>query len=205
MPRLPLNDRPAPAAADAGARRTHIPGEAGVWVLIVGDLIIFAAFFLTFLYYRLQQPDSFVASQNRLHRGLGLVNTAVLITSSLLVAVAVRRARAAVGSTSRAWIGAVSCGVIFIAIKIVEYSQEISAGVTFSSNTFFNLYFAYTGIHLAHVVVGTSVLLLMLPAVKRLQRGHPSKGDLVSTECAASFWHLVDVLWLVLYSLLYLI
>jgi nitric oxide reductase NorE protein len=183
----------------------HIPGEAGVWILIVGDLVVFALFFFTFLYYRTAQPDVFGQSQRDLNRGLGLVNTIVLLTSSLFVAMGVRRARAGTGNARALMMGAAACGVVFAVIKSVEYWEKISAGVSMSTNLFFTLYFAFTGIHLLHVVVGTGVLVFIAKVAARVQGRNARKMDVVVMESGASFWHLVDILWIVLFSLLYLV
>jgi nitric oxide reductase NorE protein len=183
----------------------HVPGEPGVWVLIIGDLLIFAVFFVSFGYYRAHQLSVFTQSQGQLNRTLGLANTIVLLTSSLLVAVGVRRARAGTGVPRRYILAAAGCGAVFVLIKSVEYFEKISEGITFSTNMFFTFYFSLTGIHLLHVLIGTAVLVFIAPIAVRVRAGNPKQPDVVMLESGASFWHLVDVLWIVLFSILYLL
>jgi nitric oxide reductase NorE protein len=94
------------------------------------------------------------------------------------------------------------CGIGFMVVKYFEYSSKIHAGITLSTNNFFMLYFVYTGIHLIHVVLGTGVLITMAWYV----RSGPIAAALIGNlESGASFWHLVDMLWIVLFALLYLV
>jgi len=183
-------------------RARSVPGEDGLWVLIFGDLFVFSLFFMTFLYYRGGEQNVFVTSQVTLNRALGLTNTFLLLTSSLLVASATRRVREGRRGPRALFIGAMACGFGFILIKAFEYGAKFDAGIGFTTNDFFMLYFAFTGIHLVHVLVGLVVLGLV--ASLSGKPGARTTG-LVWIECGAIFWHLVDLLWVVLFSLFYLL
>ncbi|WP_068071771.1 cytochrome c oxidase subunit 3 [Novosphingobium lentum] len=179
----------------------HVPGEPGVWVLILGDLMVFSTFFVMFAYYRGLDPATFAAGRQLLDVRLGLVNTLVLLTSSLLVAMAVHRVRAERPGAPALLLGAMGCGLLFGAIKALEYSAKIQAGIGFGSSTFFMLYFAFTAIHLLHVLLGVGVLAFMRGVAAR-----PGAAQrMVAIESGATFWHLVDLLWIVLFALIYLV
>jgi nitric oxide reductase NorE protein len=187
----------------APARRTpHVPGEIGIWTFIAGDLVLFSLLFFLFLQYRAGQEALFTESQRHLDQALGLVNTALLLSSSWLVASAVHAARRQqLPIASRCFAAAFACGAGFIVVKYFEYGEEIRAGFTPNSNDFFMYYYVYTGIHLIHVVIGMGVLATL--AVYSRSAGPAAK--IQHLESGATFWHLVDLLWLVLFALLYLV
>jgi nitric oxide reductase NorE protein len=181
---------------------THrrIPGEAGIWVLIGGELVAFSAFFLVFAYYRGLAPDQFQSGHLLLDHGIGLANTLILLTSSLFAALGVVRVRDGRDGAAFWFRMALLCGGMFAAIKLFEYGQKVSAGITPLSNDFFMYYFAFTGVHLLHVVIGSGALIFAIGVCRRA----PSANRTMIVECAAIFWHLVDVLWIILFSLFYL-
>lgn len=184
------------------AETRHIPGEEGVWVFIGGDLIIFAVFFITYAVARTQEPALFASSQAELNRGLGLANTLILLTSSWFVARAVAAARIGAPAARRNLCFAVALGVAFAVLKAVEYSEKIAAGFTLNSNNFFIYYYMFTGIHLLHVIVGLGVLLW---TITRFDKGGKLRGNVSAVEGSGVFWHLVDLLWIILFALLYLV
>jgi nitric oxide reductase NorE protein len=180
----------------------HLPGEPGVWVFILGDMLIFAVFFLVFIYYRSHDVPLFRQSQAALNQGYGAFNTFLMLSSSWFVALAVQAARSHRAVLSaRLFALAFGCGVGFVVVKFFEYSEKIRAGLTLTSNDFFMYYFVFTGIHLMHVLIGMGVLILLWTTVRR---GVDAKSVNI-LESGASFWHLVDILWIVLFALLYLI
>lgn len=178
----------------------RIPGEGGVWLLVGGDLLAFSLFFLVFSYYRHLQPEVFEAARQTLNRRIGLTNTLVLLTSSLFVAIGVRRVLADRAGAGRMFLAAMGCGGLFIVLKAVEYGQKIAHGITPLTNDFYLYYFAFTGIHLAHVVIGSGGLFVMAQVSRR--EASPTRSLIV--ECGATFWHLVDLLWIMLFALFYL-
>lgn len=188
--------------ADAAPPRRHVPGEEGVWVLIIGDLFVFTNFFGMFAWYRGQELAVFAAGQATLARGLGLANTLLLLTSSLFVAMAVHRARAGREGADRLITWAMLCGLGFVAVKIAEYGAKVEAGIGFSSSSFYMLYYAFTGIHLIHVLIGLGVLAYVRSAARDPLA---ATTRMVGIESGASFWHLVDLLWIVLFALFYVL
>jgi nitric oxide reductase NorE protein len=185
-------------------RAAHLPGEPGVWVLIGGDLLIFSLFFLSFMAYRNASPTIYSSAQSQLNLKLGVLNTILLLTSSWFVATAVQAARRT--SPHRAAIFftlAFLCGLCFVGIKGIEYHERLAAGASIAGNEFFMFYFMLTGVHLLHVLIGLGVLLWLRQ--KTSGRAPLTAQKMVLIESGATFWHLVDVLWIILFALLYLV
>jgi nitric oxide reductase NorE protein len=192
-----------PGAQRAAERNTHVPGEPGIWILIFGEMSVFAAIFASFLYYRAFDVAGFTAAQAHLSKGIGLVNTLLLLTSSLLVAKGVQAARAGDSDTApKLFAAALACAVGFIGAKAFEYFELFGQGIAIDSQLFFGFYFGLTALHLGHVVIG-SVLLALLTAATRRPLAKP--GHLAIVESGGCFWHMVDLLWIVIFPLLYLI
>lgn len=200
------------AAIDLAARVTPavdtevervVPGELGVWVFILGDMLVFSLLFGSYAWYRHQDHALFVASQATLSIAFGVVNTLLLLTASLLVVLALHRARrSSIDSVPPLLAQAVGCGVGFCVSKFFEYREKISAGYTLLSNDFFMYYYMLTGIHLLHVAVGLGVLIFLYC---RARQGRYAASDMRNLESGGLIWHMVDLLWIVLFPLLYLI
>jgi nitric oxide reductase NorE protein len=198
-----LSHDPARGEAPKRTSSGHVPGEAGVWLVIFGEMSVFAALFASFLAHRANEAAVFAAARAELSKPIGLTNTLLLLTSSLFVAMGVRAAgRARTDAAPRLFAAGLACGLGFIALKAVEYHALFSRGVSVSSNGFFGYYFGLTALHLGHVVVG-SAFLGALTFVTRRPLTRPSSRALV--ESAGCFWHMVDLLWLIIFALLYLV
>lgn len=192
----------ADANASPAVPSHHLPGEAGVWVFIVGDMVIFGLFFATFTYYRAQDVALFTSSQALLNQNFGAINTLLLLASSWFVITALNAARAqAVAQARRLLACAWLLGAAFVAVKYFEWGEKIGAGVTLTTNDFFMYYFVFTGIHLLHLLIGLGVLAFLISVTSRpaLEPRH-----IAILEGGGCFWHLVDLLWIVLFPLLYL-
>jgi nitric oxide reductase NorE protein len=182
----------------------HIPGEAGIWVLLFGDMMVFTILFVVYLNRRGQNHELFAQSQDHLNRNAGAVNTLVLLCSSLLVVFAVHAVRSEQYRhlASKLMLGGFGVGSMFVVIKVYEYHEKVAAGITPSTNEFYMYYFVLTGLHLAHVIIGLGVLL----ALSRIARNPaPSKTHIAFMEGGGCFWHMVDLLWLVIFPLLFLV
>jgi nitric oxide reductase NorE protein len=180
----------------------RLPGVDGVWVFIGADAVIFAILFGSFMSDRLHNPAVFEASRHTLNMNLGGLDTLILLTSSWSVALAIQALkRDLVGLVPRYLLGGVLTGLMFVLSKSIEYFEKFAHGITPATDPFYMWYFTLTGIHLTHVVVGTSLLTYLWINARR---GTYSASRRVVPECVASFWHLVDLLWIVLFPLLYL-
>jgi len=199
---LPAVD-PRRVAPLAALDERRIPGEPGVWIFLFGDMIVFGIFFATFMYQRSLDPDLFDESRRTLSLGIGLTNTLVLLTSSLFVVTAVRAIRSSERLAAR-WllVGALVCGLAFVGLKAIEYTAKVNEGHTPNANAFYLYYFILTGLHLFHVLIGIAVLAVLLTQAGRVEL---SATRMALVEGGACFWHLVDLLWIVLFPLLYLV
>jgi nitric oxide reductase NorE protein len=181
----------------------HLPGEPGIWIVICGDLMLFSIMFIVFLFYRRDDPALFQASQSQLNQSFGLINTFFMLTSSWFVAMAVEAARTQrIKATVVLFRLGFACGLGFAIVKIAEYAQKIRAGIVINTNDFYMYYYVFTGIHFLHVLIGMGVLAFMAH--------YATKGDFAPStighfESGACFWHLVDLLWIALFALLYLL
>lgn len=188
-----------PPAPTAAGERLLLPGDGHMWVMVLGDLLIFGAYFVIFMVHRAMAPQEFLAAQQHLNLDLGTLNTLILLTSSWFVARSVHAARA--GAPERAlrqvYAGA-GLGVLFMVVKGYEWSVSAGAGHTFSANEFFTFYYMLTGVHLSHVALG----LLILGIVVRELRD-PRRRRISIAESGAIYWHMVDLLWIVIFGLLY--
>ena len=186
----------------ATATSRHVPGEPGIWVLILGDMAVFGLFFASYVYYRAQNPALYAASQALLNRNYATMGTLLLLTSSLLVVCGVHWLRTGVARRAPScFAGGFALGACFVALKALEYHEKFDAGIGLATNSFFVFYFMLTGIHLAHVLVG---LVLLGFVWRRARQMRQQRGSMVLVEGGASYWHMVDLLWIVLFPLLYL-
>ncbi|QLL06228.1 cytochrome c oxidase subunit 3 [Mycobacterium vicinigordonae] len=184
--------------------RGHVPGEPGIWILLFGDLGVFTVLFAVYLQRRGANEAQFAHSQAALNPTFGAINTLVLLTSSLLVVMAVRalRSEGQQHLATRLLVAGAAVGSCFVAIKALEYHEKIAAGITPNTNEFFMYYFVLTGLHLAHVIIGLGVLLTL----SRLARSpEPTRNRIAFVEGGGCFWHMVDLLWIILFPLLFLV
>lgn len=179
-----------------------LPGDSGLWVFILADMSAFALFFLLFTLGRAADPLLYEQSRAHLSIDLGLLNTIILLTSSWMMVQAVHCARLGDrGRTIRYLILTMLVGSGFAVTKIIEYVTKVQSGITMLTNDFFMYYFTFTGIHFLHFIVGMGALSVTLakafshPADARWRRWMESVG---------CYWHMVDLLWIMLFPLLYL-
>ena len=181
----------------------HLPGDFAMWIFILAELTVFALFFLGFAVSRRLNQAMFDAGQQTLHIETGLINTLALITSSYLVARAVRSISQNSKMDCALWIwSAILVAGIYLVSKSWEYAQLINAGYDLSTNTFYTFYFFITFFHFMHVILG--IIILSAVAIKTHQ-GHYSEKEYSGVETGASYWHMVDLVWLILFPLIYVI
>jgi nitric oxide reductase NorE protein len=199
-----------PLAAQIGTsperqeRKRRVPGEVGIWAFILTDMSVFAIYYIVFALSRSHQPEIFLHGLHLMSMPTGVLNTFFMLTASLFVALAVQYIRQGRSGTSQLLLlGAGLCGTGFVITKYVEWGAKLAAGYTPLSDNFFQLYFILTGIHLLHVVVALVVLAYMSRMVKRTQHV-PTSSQIRFIENGASYWHMVDLIWLGLFALFYL-
>ncbi len=181
-----------------------VPGEVGIWGFILTDITGFGVYFLVFAYQRRQQPGVFAHGRQLTNLSAGVLNTFLLLTASLFVALAVHYIREGRIATSNAMLlGTGICGAGFVVNKYFEWGAELAAGHTPLSDNFFQLYYVLTGIHLLHVLVALVVVVYLWRMAGRV-RNLPTARQLRFIENGASYWHMVDLIWLGLFALFYL-
>lgn len=187
----------------AAPRPDHVPGDHDIWVFVLGDMVIFSCYFAAYLFLdRMSAPSLFRAAQAQLSQALGVLNTLVLLTSSLMVALSVDAARSgAHAMAARRVAGAGALGVGFLVVKAYEWHAKIASGLTITTNAFFMHYYIMTSLHVMHVLVGLVFLSIMW---RELHARGAAQPHLALLEVGATYWHMVDFLWIVIFALLYL-
>ncbi|WP_333822374.1 cytochrome c oxidase subunit 3 family protein [Pinisolibacter sp.] len=176
-------------------RGDTLPGNPMMWLLIAAELLVFGAALLGYAGARALDPAGFAAAQDGLDRLAGTINTAVLLTSGLFAALATEaRRRGERGWTRILLTVAALIGSIFLVVKAHEYAAEIAAGNGLDTSTFHTLYFLITGFHAVHVVFGIVILGIVMIF-----------DDLEHVETGTAFWHMVDLVWVVVFPTLYLL
>jgi nitric oxide reductase NorE protein len=186
------------------AEQQRLAAEPGIWMFIIGDMTIFGLFFSTYAYYRALDIEGFRQAQSHLNQNFGLLNTLILLLSSVFVVLALAAIRTHKIKLARIQLSAAAlCGLGFIAVKFFEYSEKIKQGYTLVSNDFFMYYYIFTGIHLLHLIIGLAVLLFMIIHLGQKKPNNTSEINIY--EGGACYWHMVDLLWIVLFPLFYLL
>jgi len=192
-----------PNAAIAASEPRQLAGGTVLWLFVVVELLTFGLFFLTFAFGRRADPVSFAAGQAQLHPLLGTINTCALLTGGWWAArgvLAFRHGRSS--STSRWFWCAAASGAVFMAIKSFEYADILGRGISLSTDNFWFHYLFVTGLHFLHVFAGVGFL---VATAWRSGRGRYGPGDALTIEAVAVFWHLVDLIWVFLFPLFYLV
>lgn len=191
---------PAPAAE---SRQEGLPGDFAIWIFILAEMLAFGLLFVAYAFARAGEVELFNASQATLDRTAGAINTLVLITSSYFIVRAVTAIRQGLSKICAAWLGgAFLLGGVFVAIKMMEYADKLADGITLSTNTFYMFYLSLTFFHFMHVLMGMIILAFV---IAKAWRGGYSSRDYIGVETGASFWHMVDLLWIILFPLVYVI
>jgi cytochrome c oxidase subunit III len=197
------------------AEQQHEAGQLGMWLFLVTEIMFFGGMFTAYVVYRLSFPETFAHASHHLDVRLGTTNTAVLIASSLTMALGVRAAQLGRRRGTLAWLGMTAAlGTTFLAIKSYEYAHKFAEGhvpgphFTWTgpdapqAQLFFGLYFAMTGVHALHMVIGLGLLAWLL---RDARRGRFGPTYHTPVELLGLYWHFVDIVWIFLFPLLYLI
>jgi cytochrome c oxidase subunit 3 len=188
----------------------------GMWVCLVTEIMFFGGLFLAYLVYRSSYPTAFQEASAHLSWKLGAFNTGVLIFSSLTMALAVRSAQTSESrGTQVSWlIGTMILGATFLGVKVIEYSDKFAhnnvPGPNFvwegqypaGAEIFYSLYFCMTGLHALHMVIGLGIMTVIAIMAWRRQF---NTEYFTPVEIAGLYWHFVDIVWIFLFPLLYLI
>ena len=187
--------------------------EFGIWVFIATEVLLFGGLVLSYFVYRHAYPQAFMAASRHTDILIGTANTAILLTSSFLVACAVEALSMRAHTTSRALlIGAAILGLLFITLKGFEYADEyrehLIPGINFAfdgplangAELFFIFYFIATALHAVHMLVGIGLLGTFAARIGNAEESRIR----TALHSAALYWHFVDVVWIFLFALIYL-
>lgn len=173
-----------------------------MWIIILLELITFGIGLITMVVLSRSEPDLFHQMSGKLNTLLGSINTVVLLTSGFFMARSLHFFREVKFLKSKLYMQlTLVSGSLFIFIKAFEYNQKFVEGITLGSNTFMNFYWMLTGFHLVHVLVGIIILATFYGSIQK----RPEKINRLDFEAAASFWHMCDLIWLILFPILYLL
>lgn len=187
----------------------------GMWVFLVTEIMFFGGMFMAYIVYRMLYPEAWVLGSNHLNVALGALNTGVLICSSLTMVLAVRAAQTSNrGGQILNLILTIVFGSVFLVVKYFEYAEKFEhhlvPGPSFDATLpqaaqqqlFFSIYFMMTGIHALHMIVGIGLMLVILAMAVR---GRFSASYYTPVEVSGLYWHFVDIVWIFLFPLLYLL
>lgn len=185
----------------AAAEQRHLPGDLAIWFFILAELLAFGAFFVAYAFTRANNVELFDAQQLALDRQAGALNTLLLLTSSYLVVRGVQAAEAGASRDSARWIaGGFACGTGFVVVKLAEYAVKFEQGVSLSSSTFHMFYLVLTFFHFMHVILGLVILAALWNGARQ---GRYGPHNMNGIETGAAYWHMVDLVWLILFPLVY--
>jgi len=199
-----------------------VGSRIGMWLFLLTEILLFAGCFLAYAVYRARYAGDFHFAAQELNLSLGLVNTLVLLTSSLTMVLGIASIERGRVRAAAAWTGAtIALGAGFLVIKGFEWAAKFHHGIypnspqlasahTMGEQVFYGLYYTMTGLHALHVIAGMAILAVMLFFVVRLARSEGASGEAREAlagrlENAGLYWHLVDVIWIFLFPLFYLI
>jgi len=180
-----------------------LPGDFAIWIFIFAELLVFGIFFLIYAVVRAQNVELFNQYQNTLNREVGAINTLLLITASYFVVKAVHAIKEGDLTSCTNWLTAsLGAGTGFLILKSIEFYEKFSIGISMDTNTFYFFYISLTFFHYLHVILGMIILVAIL--IKTRRRKY-SALEHTGIETGASYWHMVDLVWIILFPLVYII
>ena len=176
-----------------------VPGQPDMWAFVLFEALLFTGYFGVYMVRRVQSPELFLSSQAQLDLRIGVLNTLILLVSSWSMARCVQAAREGAyrSALNNAFLTSLF-GLAFLVSKVLEWNVKIRKGYTFTTNEFFSFYYFLTGIHFLHLLIGFVVL-----GVVVYQLSSPARRSQELVETGATYWHTIDFLWVMIFSLLY--
>ncbi len=195
-----LQVAPPALAVTRGEEARFVPGQPDMWAFVLFEGLVFGSYFIVYMLYRVGNVQLFLSSQQQLNQAVGVSNTLVLLISSWFMARCVQSVREQKYSHALQEVLLTGlCGLVFVVSKVFEWSTKVHQGFDFTTNEFFWFYYFLTAIHIFHVLVGFVVL-----GVVVYQLRSPVRRSQEIIETGATYWHMVDFLWVIIFALLYL-
>lgn len=184
-----------------------LPGDLAMWFFILAELTVFAVFFIGFAVAENLNLTMFAEGKAQLHKVAGLANTIALITSSYFVAISLHSMRENKDKQTISRLAlALMFASVYVVLKLWEYQALFSQGIDIETNTFFTLYFLITAFHFMHILLGMVILRYMaINVYKGKYRDPETENEFSGFESGACYWHMVDLLWIILFPLIYVI
>lgn len=181
----------------------RLPGDLAIWIFIFAELLVFGVFFIAYAFTRASNVEMFNQYQRTLNTETGVANTLLLITASYFVVRAVHEIQADDVRRCVNWLAAaLLCGGGFLILKVMEFSEKFGAGISLSTNSFYFFYLSLTFFHFMHVILG---MIILAAVMLKARRGSYSAEEHTGVETGASYWHMVDLVWIILFPLVYII
>lgn len=192
------------------AKEPYPPGDFAIWIIVYVELLTFGLLFVGYAFSRRINLQMFNDSQLLLNQSIGFINTLILITSSYFIVKAVQKIKNITNENSyessiiaSKWLlSAMLLGIVFLVLKLTEFSHIFGQGITLSTNSFFMFYLLLTMFHFMHVLLGI-IIIFNIRKKTKIQGYTPT--DCIGMETGAVYWHLVDLLWIVLFALIYIL
>ena len=179
----------------------RFPGDPDLWLFVVIESLVFTSYFCIYLYARTQHEQAFLEAQSALTVSVGIIDTVVLLASSWAIARCVQQTRAAqYDNARRSAFATFGLGAVFFALKIAEWVHLIGKGHTFTSSDFMQHFFFLTSLHAIHLILGFVVLGVLIRELS-----DPRRRSTLTIETCSTYWHTVDLFWVVIFALLYIV
>ena len=183
--------------------QAYSTSKLGMWLFLGTEVMLFGGLFAAYAIFRAKYPEMFLEQHRELNREMGAVNTCILIFSSLTMAMGVTAIQKGKKNLTAILIFiTVICGLAFGVVKYFEYSAKFAHHIYPDTSIFFSLYFMLTGLHMLHVFIGIAILVVMFVLTLK---GKFNEKYSTPVELGGLYWHLVDLIWIYLFPLLYLI
>jgi cytochrome c oxidase subunit 3 len=174
----------------------------GMWLFLGSEVLFFGGLFLAYAVYRISYPEIFQEAGKNLNLTIGTINTAILLISSYFMALAVHAAKTDRSRRAVVFLAlTLGLGTAFLGLKAYEYADDIAQRIFPNSSMMDFIYYVMTGVHALHLTIGLGAVLVILV---RTRRGDFSSDYYAPIEVTGLYWHFVDVIWIFLYPLLYL-
>ncbi len=178
------------------------PGGILLWIIIFLELITFGAALIAMVFYGKVEPNIFHESRMLLNVSFGTINTVFLLTSGFFMAATVHELKENKKQKAQKYLLLTMLfGLFFLVLKVFEYNAKLNAGLDMGYNTFFTFYWMLTLFHVIHVIVGLVILISVYFGIKK----EKSTTKIEDVEASAAFWHMCDLIWLILFPVIYLI
>lgn len=178
------------------------PGGLLIWIVIFLELATYSMALVAMVFYGLEDSSLFHDSSQSLNKNLGIINTVILLSSGYFMAEAIKYVQSKNREKSKLYLGlTVLFGFLFIILKLYDYSEKLNAGIEITTNIFYTFYWFLTLFHLLHVVLG---MLFIIYFYIKLEETI-TEGNLENIEASAAFWHMCDLIWLLIFPFIYLI